>query len=689
MTKITKRPKIKIAIIFGLIFVGIASITLSTNSFIIKNELSTKNDKIDIIELKNEDTKKGIKSSSFWNLGTPIEIDDTDPTKNWTYTKDNNAGCNLVDGVYIIENVTIDLGGAANPGIKVSDSNKSFIIQNCTILNANEGIRFLNVNNSIVYDNIIISNNLVGITEQRSYNNTIEKNYIENNGEVGIWIVKGGNNTISDNTIIRHTDEGIFIYGSYNNTIKYNEINETSGITGGVGFMITNIGNNNTVVENTIYLNDYGVLMSQTNGTKFQRNTVFDNTNYGVLLQVSQFCSLLNNNITFNGGEGLWINNLGQTHNNIFMFNNFSGNTVDEIFIDDDNGPALGNVFKYNMISFYWVLDPFYIDDAETGVGAQNWTWAVSWHWISGSGIYSNPYVIKKVLIDGNNIGNCLEIKNSNKSFVIKKSIFYNSGLSISDSGIKLTNVNNGSITTNQIYNNSAGLNLSNSHNATISDNVITNCTEGIKLIDSNNNTITGNTVIENDECGIYMYNSHNNTILNNNDTINNNGLYGLYLEKSNNNTIKGNVINYNTYGIYLNESNWNYIIENYLIGNTIPIFEENCYYNEKTGNIYTVGGNGGVPSGDDDDGRENGQKRPNPIILLIIIIALISVGIIVIALIFKQKAEKGKEVPIIESEMPMIEPDAIVQERFCPYCQALITGDTQTCPYCGIYLNS
>ncbi|MFX0136497.1 MAG: hypothetical protein ACFFDN_22850 [Candidatus Hodarchaeota archaeon] len=75
---------------------------------------------------------------------------------------------------------------------------------------------------------------------------------------------------------------------------------------------------------------------------------------------------------------------------------------------------------------------------------------------------------------------------------------------------------------------------------------------------------------------------------------------------------------------------------------------------------------------------KDNGEKEPNPIFLLIITIALISVGIIVPTSIFKQKVKKGKKKSIIG-------PEAIVQERLCPYCQALITGDTQACPYCGV----
>lgn len=90
----------------------------------------------------------------------------------------------------------------------------------------------------------------------------------------------------------------------------------------------------------------------------------------------------------------------------------------------------------------------------------------------------------------------------------------------------------------------------------------------------------------------------------------------------------------------------------------------------------------GGAPAGNGDDGGGSGEEEPTPIFLLIITIALISVGIIVTASIFKQKAMKGKK-------KSLIGPEAIVQERLCPYCHALIPGDSQTCPYCGVNSDS
>jgi len=39
--------------------------------------------------------------------------------------------------------------------------------------------------------------------------------------------------------------------------------------------------------------------------------------------------------------------------------------------------------------------------------------------WCTGSGTFNDPYIIQNVLIDGQNSGNCIEIKNSDVYFII------------------------------------------------------------------------------------------------------------------------------------------------------------------------------------------------------------------------------------------------------------------------------
>ncbi|GAH14331.1 unnamed protein product, partial [marine sediment metagenome] len=79
-------------------------------------------------------------------------------------------------------------------------------------------------------------------------------------------------------------------------------------------------------------------------------------------------------------------------------------------------------MFKKNPLknSGSWDLTgtPIFIDGDATGIGAKNWTWAVSQPWCSGNGISVNPYVIENVTINGLNSSNCIEIRDSDNHFV-------------------------------------------------------------------------------------------------------------------------------------------------------------------------------------------------------------------------------------------------------------------------------
>jgi parallel beta-helix repeat protein len=213
----------------------------------------------------------------------------------------------------------------------------------------------------------------------------------------------------------------------------------------------------------------------------------------------------------------------------------------------------------------------------------------------TGSGIYSDPYVIEDLEIDGRDSGNCILIENSNVYFKIENCTVYNAGWG-SDAGIRLLNVNNSQLIGNDCSSSYLGIDLSNgSYNNTITGNIVNNNGGGIHLFISDNNTISGNTVNNNLWSGVYLLGSNytiisentmngndmhgiqllgsNNNIISGN-TMNDNNMIGIRLESSNTNTISGNTANNNIYGIWLFISSYNTISGNNLIGNDECIFE-------------------------------------------------------------------------------------------------------------------
>ena len=109
-------------LLFGL---GVINNNLSDTSF--PTETIYEKDRADLI------------SSGFWNLtGSPILIDDSDPSKNWSYTASHYAWCSgsgTLEAPYIVENVTID-GQGVGSCIEIRNSTAFFKVINCTVYNS-------------------------------------------------------------------------------------------------------------------------------------------------------------------------------------------------------------------------------------------------------------------------------------------------------------------------------------------------------------------------------------------------------------------------------------------------------------------------------------------------------------------------------------------------------------------------
>jgi parallel beta-helix repeat protein len=228
----------------------------------------------------------------------------------------------------------------------------------------------------------------------------------------------------------------------------------------------------------------------------------------------------------------------------------------------------------------------------------------------TGSGTYSDPYIIEDLEIDGGGSGNSILIENSNVYFKIENCSLYNEEWG-SDAGIYLLNVNNSqligndcsyyvvgivlgdgrdysgggynnTITGNIVNNNRGGMYLFDSYNSTISDNTANNNTwSGIYLVGSDYTIVSGNTMNDNKMCGLNIGGGHNNVIVSGN-TMNNNNMQGLWMDESFNNTISGNTMNNNNFsGICLIDSIYNIISGNTASHNNecgIVLFESSNY---------------------------------------------------------------------------------------------------------------
>ena len=253
-----------------------------------------------LIELGQLRTNK----TGHWQLDS-INVDD-----NWSFINETYDWCSYKDGVYIIENVTIDANNPFTGGIIISDTDDPFIIKNCTIYNSyasedSAAIKLIRVKNGILIENNFSKNNGNGIMTILSENITINQNIVKDNKENGILIGRSQNITISSNLINNNEKRGIFINALYsfgsgtftsslNNKIQNNEINhnQLSGI-----ILIWCV--NNTVTENEIHYNDqYGIRLEDW----CSGNTITNN--HIIYIQGCIFDKESNSNISDNYCEG-------------------------------------------------------------------------------------------------------------------------------------------------------------------------------------------------------------------------------------------------------------------------------------------------------------------------------------------------------------------------------------------------
>lgn len=326
------------------------------------------------------DNKPELKRAGYWEIG-PIEIDNENPTKNWSITAttyDWCKGSGTWNDPYIIENVTIDGQNIYNC-IRIDNSDVNFTIRNCTLINGkgeywhSGGIRLENVtsgkilnndcsfnqqgiyllfsNNNTISGNSIYNNSMHGIVfYDQCSNNKIIGNEAKFNTKASIFIENGNNNLISDNNVSNNVRSAMDLRGTFDTEIVNNTVNNN----GAYGISVQS-SQKATVSFNYLRGNSLGVNFYNDRNCEILNNIVISNEDEdysdGINIESVINVTVAKNNISYSQigiflrGSYPW-----DCYNNTISENNIKDNDYGLWFIGTDRNVILGNSVNENHI---------------------------------------------------------------------------------------------------------------------------------------------------------------------------------------------------------------------------------------------------------------------------------------------------------------------------------------------------
>jgi parallel beta-helix repeat protein len=451
---------------------------------------------------------------------------------------ESNTISNNTEGIHIEDsyNITIIDNIISNnkDGIYLQNTSNITITKN-NICKNDWGITILGAHLASITNNTIV-NNIGGICFEWLGFSKISHNVLRDNYEVGIGIgFESGYNSVNNNTIF-NGDSGLWIEGGNIGSPRQNLIENNSFFNTGI-FAINMRWSYNTFINNNVngkplifwentsdmVVDNAGQILLYYCKNITIQNQEICNTTVGIYGEGCQNCHILNNNISSNSQGGLKIGSCYE-------------------FISDNN------VINNNVI----------INNNGNGITYQG----------------DNTIISSNILTENNGTGICLSDAYGNSGFI---TINNNMIRSNEGTGIILVRYNNITISNNDITENKIhGIEIQRSPDNDIVDNDISsNNLYGIIISDSTCNTLQDNSISNNGVLGIYLSDSNNNTIIKNGITLNYEE--GLYFLKSNHNVILENTISENEEGIKLDDSSNNTFQNNNCLRNTRHVLFVNC----------------------------------------------------------------------------------------------------------------
>ncbi len=324
------------------------------------------------------------------------------------------------------------------------------------------------------------------------------------------------NNTITEN-ILSGNGYGIFLQSSNNNIL-------TENILSGNGYGIFLQSSNNNILTGNVVPNNplFGINLKSSNNNILTQNIVTGNGNEGIYLSDSNSNIITRNTVT-NNGYGIHLESL--SNYNTIAENVASSNINDGINLLDscDYNTIAENTASNNVRGIYIVFssnsntltENILISNSDYGIIIEN----SNNNTLRGNTMSDNGYNFG---IYGNSLSHYThDIDATNR--VDEKPVYY------------IVNDQNMQIPTDAGY-----VGVINSTGISIKDLILTLNSHGV-LIAYTSDSVVENVDVSGNRNGIYLYSSTNNTLTKN--TANANDVYGINLEDSSNNFIYDNYL--------------------------------------------------------------------------------------------------------------------------------------------------
>lgn len=175
------------------------------------------------------------------------------------------SGNGTILNPFIIEGLTIN-GNGSLYCILVNNTDKFFIIKDCTTFNSTYGIYLNNVSNGEVFNNYIYGNLNAGLLINGSSNNTILFNNVHENRLYGCLMQNCNFTKIISNQFWNNNITSIFLNYSHFNEVYINEIDYHQYA------LILQRSNYSSVVSNHGINNNYGIKQIKCNGNVLEGN---------------------------------------------------------------------------------------------------------------------------------------------------------------------------------------------------------------------------------------------------------------------------------------------------------------------------------------------------------------------------------------------------------------------------------